>query len=60
MSVIVTWVALVAVTMSVDELPFAIVGGSAVIVTVAAGVGAVTFTTTLAVAFAPTPVAVAV
>ena len=60
MSVIVTWVALVAVTVSVEELPFAIEGGSAEIITVGSGMATVTFTTTLAVAFAPTPVAVAV
>jgi hypothetical protein len=57
--VTVTWVALVAVTVNMDEPPGIMAVGSAEIVTVGAGV-AVTVTVAVAVAVPPPPVAVAV
>jgi hypothetical protein len=54
-----TWVASVAVMVSMDELPGAMAVGSAVIVTVGGGF-AVTVTVAVAVADPPAPVAVAV
>jgi hypothetical protein len=53
----VTWVALVAVTVKVDELPVTIEVGLAVMLTVGAGA---TVTVVPAEAFPPAPVAVAV
>jgi hypothetical protein len=60
--VTVTWVALVAVTVKVEELPELIVVGLAVMVTVGGPLGAVTVTVAVAVAVPadPDPVAVAV
>ena len=59
-SEITTCVALVAVTVSVEELPCAMVLGLATIVTVGAAALAATVTLTVAVAAPPAPVAVAV
>jgi hypothetical protein len=56
----VTSVALVAVTVNVDELPAAIVAGLAVIVTVGAEPATPTVTVTLAEPFPPAPLPVAV
>ena len=58
--VMLTSVAFVAVTVRLDELPFAIVVGSAEMVTVGGAAFAVTFTVTLALTDPPFPVAVAV
>jgi hypothetical protein len=55
--VTITWVALLAVTVKVDELPELIEGGLAVMVTVG---DAATVTVVVAVVFPPAPVAVAV
>ena len=55
----VTWVAFVATTVSVDELPDVIEVGFALIVIVGAG-AAVTVTVAVAVALPPTPIAVAI
>jgi hypothetical protein len=55
--VTITWVALVAVTVKVDELPELIEGGLAVMVTVG---DAATVTVVVAVVVPPVPVAVAV
>jgi hypothetical protein len=56
-----TWVALVAVTVKVEEFPAVMDVGFAVIVTVGVGVvAAVTVTVAVAVAVPPVPVAVAV
>jgi hypothetical protein len=57
--VTVTWVALVAVTVNVDEFPEVIEVGLAVMLTVGAAAG-VTVTVAPAEAFPPAPVAVAV
>jgi hypothetical protein len=54
-----TWVAFVAVTVRVDELPEVIEVGLALMLTVGAGEGD-TVTIAVAVAFPPVPVAVAV
>jgi hypothetical protein len=56
--VTVTWVALVAATVKVDELPEVIEAGLAVMLTVGAGFG-VTVTVTVAEVFPPDPVAAA-
>jgi len=55
--VTVTWVALVAVTVKVDEFPVVIEAGLAVMLTVGAGAADdVTVTVVLVKAFAPVPV----
>ena len=59
MPVTVTWVALAAATVKVDEPPEVIEAGFALMVTVGAG-AAVTVTVVLAVALPPVPVALAV
>ena len=58
--VTVSWVALVAATVNMDELPAGIEVGFAVMLTVGGVVLAATVTVVVAVAFPPAPVAVAV
>jgi hypothetical protein len=58
--VTVTWVAFVAVTIKVAELPALIEAGLAIMLTVGAGAGATTVTVAVAEALPPVPVATAV